>query len=219
MSQATIKNRYELLLIAVLAGFTPIILKYISRDQQALVELFNWSYLWTGLIMSVLGYIACYLSGELGRMKLFALAISAPALFSNMAGETETAQAATDTSQASAANPITAVSRYFGEKNYYSVSIFSSRSFTPASNLASAINAKHPELEAHVGTRKIDDEYYSVIIGSAQERDAARELATLSDKLLIDSPTEGKKGFWLDENQKSWLKIYKSQDCRGSTGC
>lgn len=214
-----VKNIYESILIAILAGFTPIVLKYISRDQQAFVDLLNWSYLWTGVTLSVLGFIACYLSGEKSRMKLFAIAISAPALFSNMTGETNTASArASAADTGSAANPINALQGYIGEKNYYSVSIFSGSTFDSANKLASAINAKYPDLEAHVGNRRIDDKYYSVIIGSAREYDAAKLLASLADERLIDSPT-GKKGFWLDENQQSWLKLYRSSDCRGQGTC
>ena len=86
-----VKNNLEKALIAILAGFTPIVLKYVSRDPTSELSLLNWSYFWTGLLLAGLGFIACYLSGEQTRMKLFAIAIAAPALFSNMTGETTTA--------------------------------------------------------------------------------------------------------------------------------
>ena len=81
---AEIKSPYEKVLIALLAGFTPIILKYVSRDPSQEISLINFTYLWTGLALSLVGFIALYMTSEKSRMKLFAMAVSAPAVFSNM---------------------------------------------------------------------------------------------------------------------------------------
>jgi len=216
--QANINSPYEKVLIALLAGFTPIILKYVSRDPSQAMSLLNFTYLWTGLALSVVGFIALYMTSEKSRMKLFAMAVSAPAVFSNMTAQTTTpaeAQTHQEASAAQSANPITAISNYIGDANnelpkYYRVIVFSSANVESARNLANTINASHPDLKARVRDRRGENDFFGVYVGDILEVHEARALAARVNRLIVDDDN-GPKGYGLSQN--NFIQPYDLEEC------
>ena len=218
-SAAEIQHPMEKILIAVLAGFTPIILKYVSRDPSQAISLINFTYLWTGLALSVVGFIALYMTSERSRMKLFAMAVSAPAVFSNMTAQTLTAEAqpvqqASAAQPVSSANPITAISNYIGDADaapsFYRVIIFSSMNIEAAQRLADAVNARHPELKARVRDRKGTNEFFGVYVGDIQEYAAAKAFGVKVNAMLVDGEN-GTKGFGLSSG--NFVQPFDLEEC------
>ena len=219
---AEIKSPYEKVLIALLAGFTPIILKYVSRDPSQEISLINFTYLWTGLALSLVGFIALYMTSEKSRMKLFAMAVSAPAVFSNMTSQTTTAEAqpvqqasAAQPASTNSANPITAISNYIGDSNkelpkYYRVIVFSSMDRQNAERLATNINARHPELNARVRDRKGTNEFFGVYVGDIQLYQDAKAFGRKVNGLIVDD-ANGSKGFGL--NAGNFVQQFDLEEC------
>ncbi len=200
-------NPREKYLIAVLAGVTPVATKYLARDSDKnLVDLLS-IYAATSICLIILGAIVCYLSNEKNRMKLFMLALSAPALISNLSGNT-----VVNENRASIENPFSIsahasqvsvsemtlhagfvdnVKRYFGSsdaKGKYWVIVYSTKNKNQARVVATAVNSVDPQYKAFVGNRRPGNQYYPVIIGSQNNETNAKKLRNQADELLEKIP-------------------------------
>ena len=201
------------ILISVFAGVAPIATKYLARDSGTPIEELYSIYLSTGACLVFLAAVMCYLSKETDRMKMFMLAVSAPALISNMSAESNGYLPITD-SNLRASLPITVttaaiasesvsddmpvisigftenVKRYFGKASRdttdarkYWVIVLSTKDEEFAKRTAIKINQIQPELNAFVGLRRPNNEFYPVIIGDRSARDDADKLMTAGREL------------------------------------
>ncbi|MCP4070860.1 MAG: SPOR domain-containing protein [Hyphomicrobiales bacterium] len=194
------------LLIAFFAGIAPIATKYLARDQGTPLSELTDVYIATGACLVFLAAGMCYLSKETNRMKLFMLAVSAPALISNMSAETNVGgQKLAPTNKASIFNPIVTsaeaaghegsnlelvrvgfannIKRYFGtdpgastEDGKFWVIVLSTRDEQYAQQIAAKINGIKPELMAFVGNRRPNNPFFPVIIGARNDREVANQL-------------------------------------------
>ena len=199
-------------LISVFAGISPIATKYLARDSGTPIEELYSIYISTALCLVFLAAVMCYLSKETDRMKLFMLAVSAPALISNMSAETAVYGAPSD-SNLRASLPLTVVTsanasenvhdglpvinigfadnvkRYFGkspksaDRRKYWVIVLSTKDEDFAKRTAIKINQVQPELNAFVGLRRPNNEFYPVIIGERSKREDADKLMTVGREL------------------------------------
>lgn len=205
--------------IAFFAGVAPIATKYLARDQGTPLSELMEIYITTGVCLFFLAAGICYLSKETDRMKLFMLAVSAPALISNMSAETSVGGlSTTPNDRAFIYNPLVTsavaadhsgnnfqiikvgftknIKSYFGvntEENTsnekYWVIVLSTRDKQYAEEIAAKINAINPSLMAFVGNRRPNNDFYPVIIGERSNRQIADELL-IEGRLLSEQLPE-----------------------------
>ena len=200
-------NVREKYLIALLAGITPVATKYLARDSDKNLADLIGIYAATSICLVILGAIVCYLSNEKNRMKLFMLALSAPALISNLSGNTYVGK-----ERASFENPFTIsayasetnqpiviaqagfidnVRRYFGANNdsgKYWVIVYSTKDRNQANTVAAAVNRVDPKYRAFVGNRRPGNPFYPVIIGNQNNESNAKKMRNHAAELVNKVP-------------------------------
>jgi hypothetical protein len=189
----------------------PHILELIELEQQSKIPQLMLGYVGGGIVLLILGVVAVWWSGETNTRKMFAIGLSAPSLFAVAVPPPSQQQVVVPTPKkgswfiervitsayAQQANrapdcigdsaAMKGFKLFFGLREPivgYRVIVGSFKNQIEAVAKAKAVNAEDSTMNAVVGIRNCDSDYYPVVVGSLQTSlDDAKKLAAKAKTL------------------------------------